>query len=184
MSHNHKSLEERIARSIEVLKSDLNTVRAGRANPALLDKVMVDYYGSPTPLKNLSNISVPDPRTLLITPFDPKSIGEIEKAINIADIGITPSNDGKAVRLAIPQVTEERRKELTKTTKKMGEDAKVAIRNLRREANEILKKQQKEGELTEDDLKGELEEVQKKIEKAVKEIDSIVAAKDKEIMEV
>ena len=154
MSHNHKSLEERIARSIEVLKSDLNTVRAGRANPALLDKVMVDYYGSPTPLKNLSNISVPDPRTLLITPFDPKSIGEIEKAINIADIGITPSNDGKAVRLAIPQVTEERRKELTKTTKKMGEDAKVAIRNLRREANDILKKQQKEGELTEDDLKG------------------------------
>ncbi len=184
MSHNHKSLEERIARSIEVLKSDLNTVRAGRANPALLDKVMVDYYGSPTPLKNLSNISVPDPRTLLITPFDPKSIGEIEKAINIADIGITPSNDGKAVRLAIPQVTEERRKELTKTTKKMGEDAKVAIRNLRREANDILKKQQKEGEITEDDLKGELEEVQKKIEKAVKEIDSIVAAKDKEIMEV
>ena len=184
MSHNHKSLEERIARSIEVLKSDLNTVRAGRANPALLDKVMVDYYGSPTPLKNLSNISVPDPRTLLITPLDPKSIGEIEKAINIADIGITPSNDGKSVRLAIPQVTEERRKELTKTTKKMGEDAKVAIRNLRREANEILKKQQKEGELTEDDLKGELEEVQKKIEKAVKEIDSIVAAKDKEIMEV
>ena len=184
MSHNHKSLEERIARSIEVLKSDLNTVRAGRANPALLDKVMVDYYGSPTPLKNLSNISVPDPRTLLITPFDPKSIGEIEKAINIADIGITPSNDGKAVRLAIPQVTEERRKELTKTTKKMGEEAKVAIRNLRREANDILKKQQKEGELTEDDLKGELDEVQKKIEKAVKEIDSIVAAKDKEIMEV
>lgn len=184
MSHNHKSLEERIARSIEVLKSDLNTVRAGRANPALLDKVMVDYYGSPTPLKNLSNISVPDPRTLLITPFDPKSIGEIEKAINIADIGITPSNDGKSVRLAIPQVTEERRKELTKTTKKMGEEAKVAIRNLRREANDILKKQQKEGELTEDDLKGELDEVQKKIEKAVKEIDSIVAAKDKEIMEV
>ena len=184
MSHNHKSLEERIARSIEVLKSDLNTVRAGRANPALLDKVMVDYYGSPTPLKNLSNISVPDPRTLLITPFDPKSIGDIEKAINIADIGITPSNDGKSVRLTIPQVTEERRKELTKTTKKMGEEAKVAIRNLRREANDILKKQQKDGELTEDDLKGELDEVQKKIEKAVKEIDSIVAAKDKEIMEV
>ncbi len=184
MSHNHKSLEERIARSIEVLKSDLNTVRAGRANPALLDKVMVDYYGSPTPLKNLSNISVPDPRTLLITPFDPKSIGDIEKAINIADIGITPSNDGKSVRLSIPQVTEERRKELTKTTKKMGEEAKVAIRNLRREANDILKKQQKDGELTEDDLKGELDEVQKKIEKAVKEIDSIVAAKDKEIMEV
>ncbi len=184
MSHSHKSLEERISKSIEVLKSDLNTVRAGRANPALLDKVVVEYYGMPTPLKNLSNISVPDPRTLLITPFDPKTIGDIEKAINMADLGIAPSNDGKAVRLTIPQVTEERRKELTKTTKKMGEEAKVAVRNLRREANDALKKQQKGGELTEDDLKNELNEVQKKIEKAVSEIDDIVAAKDKEIMEV
>ncbi|MEE0516017.1 MAG: ribosome-recycling factor, partial [Emergencia sp.] len=113
MSHSKKALEERIAKSISVLKEDLNTVRAGRANPALLDKVMVDYYGSPTPLKNLSNISVPDPRTLMITPFDPKSIGEIEKAINAANLGITPSNDGKCIRLVIPQLTEERRKELT-----------------------------------------------------------------------
>ena len=184
MSHSHKTLEERIAKSISVLREDLNTVRAGRANPALLDRVMVDYYGSPTPLKNLSNISVPDPRTLMITPFDPKSIGEIEKAINIAEIGITPSNDGKCIRLAIPQLTEERRKELTKTTKKMGEDAKVAIRNLRREANDLLKKQQKDGELTEDDLKKELDSVQKLIEKAGKDIDDIVAAKDKEILEV
>lgn len=179
-----KSLEERIAKSISVLKEDLNTVRAGRANPALLDKVAVDYYGSPTPLKNLSNISVPDPRTLMITPFDPKSIGDIEKAINVADIGITPSNDGKCIRLTIPQLTEERRKELTKTTKKMGEDAKVAVRNLRREANDTLKKQEKDGELTEDDLKKELDTVQKTIEKAVKEIDDVVAAKDKEILEI
>ena len=170
-----KSLEERIAKSIAVLKEDLNTVRAGRANPALLDKVSVDYYGSPTPLKNLSNISVPDPRTLMITPFDPKSIGDIEKAINVAGIGI---------RLTIPQLTEERRKELTKTTKKMGEDAKVAIRNLRREANDSLKKQEKDGELTEDDLKKELDAVQKTIEKAVKDIDDVVAAKDKEILEI
>ena len=184
MSHSHKTLEERIAKSISVLREDLNTVRAGRANPALLDKVMVDYYGSPTPLKNLSNISVPDPRTLMITPFDPKSIGEIEKAINIAEIGITPSNDGKCIRLAIPQLTEERRKELTNTTKKMGEDAKVAIRILRREAIDLLKKQQKDGELTEDDLKKELDSVQKLIEKAGKDIDDIVAAKDKEILEV
>ncbi len=184
MSHSHKTLEERIARSIELLKEDLNTVRAGRANPALLDKVMVDYYGSPTPLKNLSNISVPDPRTLLITPFDPKSIGDIEKGINIADIGITPTNDGKVVRLVIPQLTEERRKELTKTTKKMGEDAKVAIRNLRRDANDHLKKAQKDGEMTEDDLKKELDAVQKKTDKAVKDIDDIIAAKDKEILEV
>ena len=179
-----KSLEERIAKSIAVLKEDLNTVRAGRANPALLDKVSVDYYGSPTPLKNLSNISVPDPRTLMIAPFDPKSIGDIEKAINMAEIGITPSNDGKCIRLTIPQLTEERRKELTKTTKKMGEDAKVAVRNLRREANDSLKKQQKDGELTEDDLKKERDIVQKTIEKAVKDIDEVVAAKDKEILEI
>ncbi|MDD7719460.1 MAG: ribosome recycling factor [Eubacteriaceae bacterium] len=184
MSHSHKTLEERIDRSIVMLKENLNTVRAGRANPALLDKVMVNYYGSPTPLKNLSNIQVPDPRTLLISPFDAKSIGDIEKAINIADIGITPTNDGKCIRLVIPQVTEERRKELTKTTKKMGEEAKVAIRNLRRDANEHLKKEQKDGVMTEDDLKKELDKVQKIIEAAVKKIDEIIAAKDKEIMEV
>lgn len=110
MEKTKKNLEERSKKTIAILKEDLNTVRAGRANPALLDKVTVDYYGSPTPLKNLANISVPDPRTLLIAPFDPKSIGEIEKAINVANIGINPSNDGKAVRLVIPQVTEEREK--------------------------------------------------------------------------
>lgn len=184
MSHSHKGLEERIAKSISVLKNDLNTVRAGRANPALLDKVMVDYYGSPTPLKNLSNVSVPDPRTLMISPFDPSIIKEVEKAIGIAEIGITPSNDGKVIRLAIPQLTEERRKELTKSTKKMGEEAKVAIRNLRREANDALKKQEKDGELTEDDLKKELDLVQKATDNAVKDIDSIIAGKDKEILEV
>ena len=162
----------------------MNTVRAGRANAALLDKVMVDYYGTMTPLKNLSNISVPDPRTLLISPFDPKSIGEIEKAINIANIGINPSNDGKCVRLAIPQVTEERRKELTKTVKKMGEDSKVAIRNLRRDANDELKKLEKNHEITEDDLKKALDDVQKATDKTIKEIDQVVADKEKEIMEV
>ena len=177
-------LTEKITKSIAVLKDDLNTVRAGRANPALLDKVTVNYYGSPTPLKNISNISVPDPRTLLISPFDPKSISEIEKAINIANIGINPANDGKVIRLAIPQVTEDRRKELTKLVKKMGEDNKVAIRNERREANEELKKMEKASDLTEDDLKKELDEVQKKADKAIKDIDDIVAAKEKEIMEV
>ena len=153
MEKTKKNLDERSKKTIAILKEDLNTVRAGRANPALLDKVMVDYYGSPTPLKNLANISVPDPRTLLIAPFDPKSIAEIEKAINVANIGINPSNDGKAVRLVIPQVTEERRKELTKTVKKMGEDSKVAIRNLRREANDEMKKLEKNHEITEDELK-------------------------------
>ena len=179
-----KNLEEKSKKSISVLKEDLNTVRAGRANPSLLDKVMVDYYGSPTPLKNLANIAVPDPRTLLITPFDPKSISEIEKGINVANIGINPSNDGKCVRLVIPQVTEERRKELTKTVKKMGEDSKIAIRNIRRDANDELKKREKEHEITEDELKKALEDVQKATDKTIKEIDEIVAAKEKEIMEV
>ena len=179
-----KNLEEKSKKSISVLKEDLNTVRAGRANPSLLDKVMVDYYGSPTPLKNLANIAVPDPRTLLITPFDPKSISEIEKGINVANIGINASNDGKCVRLVIPQVTEERRKELTKTVKKMGEDSKIAIRNIRRDANDELKKREKAHEITEDELKKALEDVQKATDKTIKEIDEIVAAKEKEIMEV
>ena len=177
-------LSEKISKSISVLKENLNTVRAGRANPALVDKIMVDYYGNPTPLKNLSNISVPDPRTLMISPFDAKSIGDIERAINAANIGINPVNDGKVIRLGIPQVTEERRKELTKLVKKIGEDCKVAIRNERREANEGLKKMEKQSELTEDDLKKELDEVQKKSDKAIKDIDDIVAAKEKEILEV
>ena len=179
-----EALSVKMEKTILVLKGELNTVRAGRANPALLDRVMVDYYGSPTPLKNLSNVSVPEPRTLLIAPFDPKSIPEIEKAINIANIGINPSNDGKAIRLVIPQVTEERRKELTKTVKKMGEDAKVAVRNLRRDANEDLKKQEKSGDITEDDLKQELDSVQKATDKCIKEVDEICAQKEKEILEV
>lgn len=179
-----KVLEEKVQKSLSVLKEELATVRAGKANAALVDRINVDYYGTPTPLKNLSNISVPDPRTLMITPFDPKSIADIEKAINIADIGINPINDGKVVRLSIPQVTEERRKELTKTVKKIGEDTKVAIRNLRHHANDELKKQEKAGDLTEDDLKSELEDVQKQIDHAVKDVDKLVAEKDKEIMEV
>jgi len=179
-----KSLEERIESSKSHLKENLNTVRAGRANPALLDKVVVSYYGVPTPLKALANISVPDPRQLLIVPFDPKAIPDIERAINEANIGINPTNDGKNIRLVIPQLTEERRKELTKLVKNYGEETKVAIRNLRREINEELKKEQKDGELTEDDLKIELDETQKKIEKAIKDIDEIIAQKDKELMEV
>ncbi|MCI7327879.1 ribosome recycling factor [Hornefia butyriciproducens] len=184
MSHSRKNMGERIEKTKSVLKEELNTVRAGRANPALLDKVMVEYYGTPTPLKNLSNISVPEPRILMITPFDPKSLGDVERAINAANIGITPNNDGKNIRLEVPQLTEERRKELTKTTRKMGEDAKVAIRNLRREANDALKKQQKAGEITEDDLKEELDAIQKQIDQAVSDIDEMVTAKDREILEV
>jgi len=184
MDNVKKNLEERSKKTISVLKEELNTVRAGRANAALLDKVMVEYYGTPTPLRNLANISVPDPRTLLITPFDPKAIGNIEKGINLANIGINPSNDGKNVRLVVPQVTEERRKELVKTVKKMGEDAKVAVRNIRRDANDELKKLEKAHELTEDDLKKALDDIQKATDKTIKEIDEIVALKDKEILEV
>ena len=179
-----KSLEERIESTKRHLKDNLNTVRAGRANPALLDKVMVDYYGTPTALKALANVSVPDPRTLMISPFDPKSIADIERAINEANIGITPANDGKVIRLAVPQLTEERRKELTKVVKGYGEDAKVAIRNMRRDINEELKKAEKAGELTEDDLKKDLEDTQKTVENAMKEIDEMIAEKEKELMEV
>ena len=178
------TLDEKTHKSISVLKENLNTVRAGRANPALLDKVEVDYYGVPTPLKNIANISVPDPKSLMIAPFDPKILHEIEKAISVANIGINPSNDGKVLRLQIPSLTEERRIELTKLVKKFGEDSKIAIRNERREANDHLKKQEKNGDLTEDDLKDELDKAQKKTDAAIKEIDEIVAEKEKEIMEV
>ncbi len=179
-----KGLEGKIEKSLTLLKEDLATVRAGRANAALVDKVMVEYYGTPTPLKALANISVPEPRTLLISPFDPKSIPDIEKGINIANIGINPVNDGKAIRLQIPQVTEERRKELSKVVKKMGEETKVAVRNLRRDANDKVKKLEKAGDFTEDDSKETLNDIQKTIDKAIKDIDEIVANKEKEIMEV
>ena len=184
MAHSTKTLNERIEKTKQILRENLNTVRAGRANAALLDKVMVDYYGSPTPLKSLATISVPESRTLLISPFDPKSVGDIERAINEANLGINPTNDGKCVRLQIPALTEERRKELTKTTKKMGEDAKVAVRNLRREINEDIKKREKAKEISEDEKNEELEATQKAIDKAIKEITEIIAAKDKEILEV
>lgn len=179
-----KVLDEKMEKTKSVLKEDLNTVRAGRANPTLLDKIMVEYYGTPTPLKNISNVSAPDPRTLQIVPFDPKSLHDVEKAINMANLGINPSNDGKCIRLVIPQVTEERRKELTKTVRKMGEEAKIAIRNLRRDANEVLKKAEKAGDLTEDDLKADMDEVQKKTDTCIKDIDEIIEHKEKEIMEV
>ena len=184
MSTTTDNYKEHMDKTISVLKQDLNTVRSGRANAALLDQIVVDYYGSPTPVKNLSNISVPDPRTLMITPFDPSSIKAIEKAIMTSNLGINPSNDGRNIRLVIPVVTEERRKELTKVIKKMGEDSKVAVRNSRRDANDTIKKLEKAGELTEDDVKDEQEEDQKMTEKCMKEIDQIVAAKEKELMEI
>ena len=184
MSTAKEIYEEKMAKTLSVLKQDLNTVRAGRANAALLDQISVDYYGVPSPLKNIANIAVPDPRTLMISPFDPSSMQLIEKAILASDLGINPSNDGKNIRLVIPVVTEERRKELTKHIKKMGEESKVAVRNCRREANDSLKKQEKDGELTEDDLKDELDEIQKLTDKAMKDVDALIAAKEKELMEI
>ena len=177
MSTTQDILKDKIGKTMSVLKTELNTVRAGRANAALLDQIVVPYWGVDTPLKQLANISVPDPRTLMIAPFDLQCIHEIEKAINMSSLGINPTNDGKVIRLVIPQVTEERRKELAKVIKKMGEDAKVAVRNTRRDANESLKKQEKAGELTEDDLKDELDDVQKLIDKAMKDIEDVVAQK-------
>lgn len=184
MSTTQDILKEKMSKTMAILKTELNTVRAGRANAALLDQIVVPYWGVDTPLKQLANITVPDPRTLMISPFDVKCVHDIEKAINMSSLGIHPTNDGKVIRLVIPQVTEERRKELTKIIKKMGEDAKVAVRNTRRDANDSLKKQEKAGELTEDDLKSELDGVQKLTDQAMKEIDSIVALKEKELMEI
>lgn len=184
MDYSKEALTAKIAKTKEILKENLNTVRAGRANPALLDKVMVEYYGSPTPLKALANVSTPDPRTIMVVPFDPKTVKDIEKAIEVANLGLNPGNDGKTIRLVIPTLTEERRKELTKTTKKMGEEAKVAVRNLRRDMNEAVKKDEKNGDISEDDRKEMLEEIQKTVDKGVKEIDEMIKKKDAEIMEV
>ena len=182
MSSTKEEYKEKMQKTLNVLKQDLNTVRAGRANASLLDQISVDYYGSPTPLKNICSISVPDPRTLLISPFDPKSMKDIEKAIMVSNLGINPTNDGRNIRLVIPVLTEERRKDLTKQIKKMGEESKVAVRNLRRDVNETLKKSQKNGDITEDDLKSELDEIQKLTDKCTKDIDNMLAEKEKELM--
>ena len=184
MSSAQETYKEKMSKTISVLKEDLNTVRAGRANAALLDQITVDYYGVMTPVKNLANIQVTDPRTLMIIPFDPKSLKNIEKSIQMSNLGINPTNDGKNIRLVIPPLTEERRKELTKVIKKMGEESKVAVRNCRRDANEQIKKAEKAGELTEDDVKKDLDEIQKMTDKCMKDIDQIIANKDKEIMEL
>ena len=171
-------------KTLNVLKADLNTVRAGRANASLLDQISIDYYGTMTPVKNIANIQTPDPRSITITPFDPSSCKLIEKAIQVSDIGINPNSDGKVIRLVIPPLTEERRKDLAKVIKKMGEESKVAVRNCRRDANEQTKKDQKAGLLTEDDEKNELDEIQKLTDKCMKDIDAMVAEKEKELMEL
>ncbi|MBO5135831.1 MAG: ribosome recycling factor [Clostridia bacterium] len=179
-----KETELRMEKSITALSNDLAAIRAGRANPAILDKVTVEYYGSPSQIQMVGNISVPEPRTILIQPWDASLLGEIEKAINKADLGINPNNDGKCIRLNFPPLSEERRKELVKGIQKRGEDAKVAIRGIRRDSLEGFKKQKKDGEITEDDLKNLETKVQKLTDKFVAEVDEIVAKKEKEILEV
>lgn len=176
--------EEKMKKSISVLTADLASIRAGRANPAILDKVTVEYYGVATPLTQIGTVSVPDPRSILIQPWDASILKEVEKAILASDIGITPNNDGKSLRLNFPPLTEERRKELVKGIRKKGEDSKVAIRSIRRDAMDAFKNDKKNGDITEDDLKGIETDVQKLTDKYIKDIDGIIATKEKEIMEV
>lgn len=179
-----KSAESKMNKAIVSLESDLASIRAGRANPAILDKVTVEYYGVQTPLAQVGTISVPEARTMIVQPWDISVLKEIEKAILASDIGINPNNDGKVIRLNFPPLTEERRKELSKGISKRGEEAKVAIRNIRRDSLEQFKKQKKANEITEDDLKDLEDQIQKLTDRFVKNIDTIVTAKEKEIMEV
>lgn len=179
-----KTAEEKMAKTINILKKDLAALRAGRANPAMLDRITVEYYGVETPLTQLANIAAPEPRVMTIQPWDAKSIPLIEKAILKSDLGINPSNDGKIIRLIVPQLTEETRRDLVKKVKKMGEEAKIAVRNTRRDSNDHLKKLKKDSKITEDEFKKAEDEMQKATDKAIKDIDKIVENKEKEIMEV
>lgn len=179
-----KKFEDKMQKSYENMTSEFMAIRAGRANPHVLDKVTVDYYGVPTPIQQVGNVSVPEARTILIQPWEPNLLGEIEKAIMMSDIGITPNNDGSAIRLNFPELTEERRKDLAKDIKKRGETTKVVVRNIRRDANDELKKMNKANELNDDQLKDQESEVQKLTDVYIKKIDDAVEAKSKEIMTV
>ena len=176
--------EERMKKTLEGLKKDYGTLRAGRAAPSLLDKVTVDYYGTPTPVNQLANVTVPEPRMIMIKPWDKKSLKDIEKAIMKSDLGLMPNSDGTVIRLAIPQLTQERRKELVKVVSKKAEEAKVAMRNIRRDGNEAIKKLEKNKEITEDDRKEAQEDIQKLLDKYIKLVDGTKATKEKEVMEV
>lgn len=176
--------EQRMNKSIESLKHEFASIRTGRASVTLLDKVMVDYYGSPTPINQVANISVPEPRMIVVAPWDKSMIGAIEKAILQSDLGLNPGNDGAQIRLTIPQLTEERRKEIVKVVHKKAEDAKVAIRNIRRDANDALKKEEKAKTMTEDVVKDGLDQIQKLTDAKIKHIDELKAVKEKDVLEV
>lgn len=174
---------ERMDKAVASLKRELASLRAGRATPSLLDRVQADYYGTPTPVSQMATISTPDPRTLMIQPWDKSALGEIEKAIMKSDLGLTPANDGDVIRITIPQLTEERRTELVKLTRKYGEESKVAIRNIRRDANDELKKLEKDT-ISEDESRRYQDEVQKLTDKFIAEVDKVLANKEAEIMEI
>ncbi|HVB11063.1 MAG TPA: ribosome recycling factor, partial [Bacillota bacterium] len=176
--------EERMTKSVGSLRHNLQGLRAGRANPGLLEKVRVDYYGTPTPVNQVATISVPEPRLLVIQPWDKTVLGALEKAILKSDIGLTPSSDGTVIRLAIPQLTEQRRQELVKTARRLGEEERVAIRNIRREIREMMEEAAKEGEVSEDEARRGQEELQKLTDRMVEQVGQILEAKEKEIMEV
>lgn len=176
--------KEKMTKAISAYSRELASIRAGRANAALLDKITVEYYGAPTPVNQVAGISVPEARLLVIQPYDKTILGDIEKAILKSDLGLTPSNDGSIIRLAIPQLTEERRKDLVKVIRKDSEEAKVAVRNIRRDANEDLKKLEKNSEITEDELRGYSEDIQKLTDEHISKIDKITKDKEKELMEI
>ena len=176
--------QDKMNKTIAVLNGELGTLRAGRANPKLLDRIMVDYYGTPTPVNQVGTISSPEPRLLVISLWDASMIPAVEKAIQKSDLGINPSNDGKLIRLVFPELTEERRKELVKLVRKKAEDSKVAIRSIRRDANETIKKDCKDGTITEDDQKRMEDQIQKATDSAIKEIDRIAGEKEKELLSV
>lgn len=176
--------QEKMDKTIAVLKKDLASLRTGRATPALLDKIMVEYYGAMTPINQMANVSAPEPRLLVIQPWDKSVMSDIERAIMKSDLGLTPNNDGTVIRLGIPQLTQERRNELVKVAKKKGEESKVVIRNLRRDANEDLKAFEKDGDISEDDSRRGQDEIQKITDKYIKEIDNIITTKEAEIMEI
>lgn len=179
-----KEFERKMDKTLEVLASDFGTIRAGRANAQVLDRITVEYYGAPTPLNQVGTISSPDPRTLVIQPWDTTLLRAIEKAIQTSDLGINPQNDGRVIRLAFPQLTEERRKDLTKQVRQYGETSKVAVRNVRRDANDQLKKLEKDKAISEDELKKATDDVQKLTDKYVAKVDEKCAAKEKEIMDL
>ena len=184
MKEQIKSHEAKMQKTLDVLSKELAAVRAGRANPAVLDKVLVEYYGAPTPVTQLAAVSVPEARTLLIQPWDKSALKGIEKAIQTSDIGINPQNDGSTVRLVFPPLTEERRRELVKGVYKYAEEAKIAVRSIRRDAMDKLKELKKKAEITEDDQKGLEKKLQELTDKYCKEVDELSAKKDKEIMEI